>query len=162
MPVTPGRRGIRKAPAIPADVPPELKAFFEQVLAYAGRHVYQVDGWYRDNVAASLTNTQLTRLAGTAADEWIAPRNGTIRTLWIFSTGARTAGTLTVAVFKNAAQLGVVTAVLDGVNTTYKATQAGFEDMPFNAGDQLDLRITTTAGWMPVTADVRAGIEVEI
>lgn len=161
----PGRRGIRKGPSIPASLPPEHRAFFEQIYAQTNRHVYHVDGWFDNNVAANLAALKLVRNSNAAAavDFYVAPRDGWVWTIWVLSTAARTAGTLTVNVFKNGAQLGTIGATLDGVNTTYKAIQTPTsENMPFLAGDKLDLRVTTTAAWAPTSADIIAGIEVEV
>src|SRR3989442_12876991 len=162
MVLIPGRRGTRKAPSVPAGLTPEQQAFFEQTLALAKRVLYHVDGWFQNAVAASQTNVVLTLYQGNAPQVWIAPRDGWINDLWISVDTPRTAGTLTLSVFKNAVQLGTATAVIDGVNTTYKLTQVDNRVLPFNAGDKLDLRITTTAGWLPTTANARAGMEVKV
>jgi hypothetical protein len=77
------------------------------------------------------------------------------------SYAARAGGTLTIKVFKNGAQLGTLTAVLDGANTTFKATTQAKDIDTFVAGDELELTVTTDAGWLPVTADIRAAVEVE-
>lgn len=120
-----------------------------------------LEGWYQDDVVASQTAVVLTRAAaGALPTAWIAPRAGSIIGVAVLSTEARTAGTLTVEVFKNGSGTGL-TAVLDGTNTTLKVTQQAAGLDTFAAGDQLDLRITTDAGWLPVTADIRGAIEVE-
>jgi hypothetical protein len=158
----PGRRGVRKAPAIPSSLPPEIRSFYEQVYALTARSVYHVDGWFTNNVGGGATNTQMTRIQTAGIDQWVAPRDGWVWTLWVKSLNARTAGTLTVFVFKNGTKMNNLSAVLDGVNTTYKAAQApNSETMLFKAGDSLDIRYTTV-GWTPTTADIIAGIEVEI
>jgi len=162
MAPVPGRRGTRKAPSVPSGRNPEEKAFFEQILALTKRVIYHVDGWFQNAVAANQNNVVLALYQGNAPQVWVAPRDGWVHDLWISVDTPRTAGTLTLAVFKNTVQLGTATAVIDGVNTTYKLTQVDNRVLPFNAGDKLDLRITTTAGWLPVTANARAGIEVEV
>src|SRR5579864_645018 len=137
-----GRRGIRKAPSIPVNLPPEQRAFFEQIHALVSRSVYHVDGWYQNNVPANQTAVVLNRSPG-IFNAWLAPRDGWVWTIWVRSTGARTTGTLTVALFKAvgvnpAAQLGTVTAVLDGTNTFFKAAQATTsETLPILSGDLL-------------------------
>jgi len=162
MAPVPGRRGTRKAPSIPAGFTPEQKAFFEAMIATTKRVIYHVDGWFQNAVAASQTNVVLTLYQGNAPQVWIAPRDGWVHDLWISVDSPRTAGTLTLAVFKNGTQLGVATAVIDGNNPSYDLTQVDNRVLPFNAGDKLDLRITTTGAWLPTTANLRAGIEVEI
>ena len=163
IPVPPGRRGTRKGPSIPAGLPPEHRAFFEQVYALTARSIYHVDTWFFNNVLANQNNVQLTRIQTAGLDQWVAPRDGWIWTLWVKGTPARTGGTLTVVVFKNGARLGQLSAVIDAVNTTYKASQVtNTEAMPFRAGDSLDIRYSTTAGWLPANVDIIAGIEVEL
>ena len=50
--------------------------------------------------------------------------------------------------------IGSITAVLDADNTTTNFTQQDGGTDVFAAGDNLGATITTTAGWLPVTADV--------
>jgi len=162
IPTPPGRRGTRKAPSIPQGLDPETRTFFEQTYAQSARSIYMVDMWFFNVVGGTTTNQQLTRIQTAGIDEWICPRDGWVWTLWVKCTPARTAGTLTAKVFKNGAQLGTLTAILDAVNTTYKASQAPTtENMLFKAGDSLDIRYSTV-GWTPTTADIIAGIEVEL
>lgn len=122
-----------------------------------------IDGWYQENVAASQTDVALTRLATTteAPTRWIAVRAGSVTGVNVKSNAARAGGTLTIKVFKNGTQLGTLTAVLDGTNTTFKATLQAKDTVTFVAGDELELTLTTDAGWLPVTADVRAALEIE-
>ena len=127
-----------------------------------GGYRQTIDGWYQENAAASQTAVTLARLATTTnnPNAWIAPRSGSITAIAVLSNAARTAGTLTVEAYINGVATGL-TAVLDGTNTTFKAsTQAKGTDA-FVAGDKLDIRITTTGAWLPTTADVRASLEVE-
>jgi hypothetical protein len=119
-----------------------------------------IDGWYRDDAAASLTAVVMSRLAGTGDNAFIPPRAGSITGICVQSNAARTAGTLTVEVYKGGSATGL-TAVLDGTNTTFKATTQAKDLDTFVAGDKLDIRITTDAGWLPVTADIRASMEIE-
>jgi hypothetical protein len=122
-----------------------------------------LDGWYQENVAASQTDVVMTRLATSteAPAKWIAPRAGSVTGVWVKANTPRTAGTLTIKVFRNGAQLGTLTAVLDGANTTFKATTLAKDTITFVAGDELETTVTTDAGWLPVTADIRTGLEVE-
>jgi hypothetical protein len=124
---------------------------------------YVIDGWYQDNVVASQTDVALARLATTteAPTRWIAGRGGCVTAVWVKSSLARTAGTLTVKIFNNGSVVGSLTAVLDGTNTTFKATTQNKGTTNFVAGDELELRVTTDAGWLPVTADIRAAMEIE-
>jgi hypothetical protein len=123
--------------------------------------LYHVDGFFQNAVPANQTNVRLARHGGAAPAVWIAPRNGWVHDIWVFSDAARTTGTLTLTLFKNGVALGATTAVLNAVNTTYKLTQVDNFVLPFNPGDQLDLRVTT-ATWAPTTANILAGMEVEV
>jgi hypothetical protein len=79
----------------------------------------------------------------------------------VTSTEARTAGTLTVEVIKWPGNVGTnLTAMLDGTNTTFKATTQAKDKFIFNAGDNLTVWVSTV-GWTPTTADIRVSIEVE-
>lgn len=122
-----------------------------------------VDGWYQDNVAATQTDVELTRAAG----RWVAVRAGSVTGIVVKSTEARTAGTLTVEVFKNTglagaagSQLGTLSAVLDGTNTSAKATTQARGTDTFAAGDELYLVVTTDGSWTPTTADIRCALEI--
>lgn len=130
-------------------------------LDMGGGYRSNFDGWYADNVGAGAGPTQMSRFSnGADVDEVFLPRAGSITGVWVHSDEARTAGTLTVEVYKNGVATGL-TAVLDGTNTTFDSTTQAKDLDTFVAGDQLDLRFTTDAGWLPVTADIRAGLEVE-
>jgi hypothetical protein len=128
----------------------------------AGGYRQTIDGWYQDNVAASQAAVVLSRLgAGNAfPTKWIAPRAGSVTAVVVKSNEARSAGTLTVEVYVNGVATGL-TAVLDGTNTTVKATSQNKDLDTFVAGDEIDLRITSDGSWAPTTADVRASVEVE-
>lgn len=120
-----------------------------------------VDGWYQNNVAASQTAVVLTRGPGpSAGNVWVAPRAGNLVQVRVWSNEARTAGTLTVEVYLNGVATGL-TAVLNATDTTFKATAQDPAD-PFVAGDRLDIRITTDGTWAPTTADIVAGLMVEL
>lgn len=128
---------------------------------FAGGYRQTVDGWFQDNVAASQAAVAMARSsAPTFGDKLIVPRAGSVTGVYVKSNAARTAGTLTVTVYKNGVAVAL-TAVLDGTNTTFKFTSSAKDSLTFAAGDELDLRVTTDAGWLPVTADIRAGLEIE-
>lgn len=113
--------------------------------------------FFQSNVAANQTNVALSD--GGSDRGHPAPDWGSIVCVVVTSNEARTAGTLTVEPIVTAASDGTVTAsgltaVLDATNTRTKATiqDAGFDR--FNQGDLVGCRITTTAGWLPTSADV--------
>ena len=123
-----------------------------------------IDGWYQDDVIASQTNVELTRAMG----RWRATQAGSVTGVVATMTEARTAGTLTVTVFKNTGLAGAtgasvgLTAVIDGTNTSRKATTQAKDLDTFVAGDELYLVITTDGSWTPTTSDLRAALEMEI
>lgn len=115
----------------------------------------------QSNVTASQTNVAL------AGSRWTAPRAGSITGIVVKSNEARTAGTLTVEVWKNTGLAGAagaatgLTAVLNGTNTSAKATTQDPNTDTFVAGDELFVSITTDGSWLPTTADIQAWIEYE-
>lgn len=121
------------------------------------------DGWYQDNVAASQTDVELTRATG----RFRAVRAGSVTGVIATASEARTAGTLTVTVFKNTGLAGAtgstigLTAVLDATNTSRKATTQAKDTDAFAAGDELYAVVTTDANWLPVTSDLRVALEIE-
>lgn len=117
------------------------------------------DGWYQDNVAASQSGVALPRQATpTFGDKLILPRAGSITGICVKCSAPRSAGTLTVQATKNGSAFGP-TAVLDGSNTTFKATTATRDTYSFVAGDELGMIITTDGSWAPTTGDIRASLE---
>lgn len=120
------------------------------------------DGWWSDNVPAGIGPTGIARFGSGAAfpTKAFMVRPGSVVAVWVKSSEARTAGTLTVEVFKNGSTTGL-TAVLDGTNTTYKLTTQGADIDTHVGGDDYDIRVTTSGDWAPTTADIRAGIEIE-
>lgn len=132
-------------------------------LNYPGGYRQTIDGWTQDNVAASQTNVELTRATG----RFRAARAGSVTAVLATLTEARTAGTLTVDVFKNTGLAGAagssigLTAVIDGTNTSRKATTQAKDTDAFAAGDELYAVVTTDGSWLPTTSDLRVAIEVE-
>lgn len=132
---------------------------------FTGGYRQPLEGWYQDNVAASQTNVPLNRWTTSGVptgfpNKYIAKRAGSLRGVWVKTNAARAGGTLTVTVYKNGVATAL-TAVLDGTNTTFKFTESAKDAIAIAAGDELDVRITTDAGWLPTTADIGAGIEIE-
>lgn len=121
----------------------------------------QITGFGEDNLAASLTDSQLYRnVQGVEAQiPVVMDRAGDILGIAVASSEARTGGTATFEVYKNGVATGL-TVTLDGTNTQYNsATQAAGTDS-YVAGDRLDVRVTTDGTWAPTTADVEAVIIV--
>lgn len=129
-----------------------------------GGYRQSFDIWFQDDVAASQSAVALARIGDAvwaAMDgKLIMPRAGSVTGICVKSNDARTAGTLTVEVTKNGAGIGL-TAVLDGSNTTFKATTQAKDTDTLAAGDEIGVTITTDGDWAPTTADIRVCVEVE-
>lgn len=138
------------------------------ILALGGFR-YHIDGWAVTNVLASVAATEVPRAAGRA----LMLRAGSVLSVGVvadtnqFSSG----GSLTVEVWKatvnpadgtRAEATTGLTAVLSnaGQKAFAVSTQAIGTDT-FAAGDELFLKYFTDAGWLPLTLDFRAVIEVE-
>jgi hypothetical protein len=129
-----------------------------------GGNYETIDGWLQDNVAASQTDVELTRAVG----RFRAVRGGSVTGLVVASTLARTAGTLTVKVFKNTgladaagAQLATLTAVLNASNTSRASSYLMVHaSNTFVAGDGLYITVTTDGAWLPTTAGIRCALEI--
>lgn len=130
-------------------------------LRAAGGFRSTIGPFTQDNVTAGQTNVALSGV------RWVAPRAGSVTAVVVKSTEARTAGTCTVEVWKNTGLSGAVgatiglPAVLDGTNPSAKATTQPKDTDAFAAGDELYVVVTTDAGWLPITADIRVFVEVE-
>jgi len=112
------------------------------------------------DVAAGQTTIQLDVLGLAGNTEFLLPYGGSILAIAVAANTPRTAGTLTVDVTVNGAATGLQ-AVLDGVNTQYHYTTQAKDLDTFNGGDRLGVEITTTAGWLPVTADIVVTVIIE-
>lgn len=126
-----------------------------------GRH--SITGFHRENLAASLTASQLERsLSATldAALPVVVTHAGSIVGISVASTEARTVSTATFEVYKNGVATGL-TCVLDATNTTFAFAVQAIDLDAVAAGDRLDVRATTTGTWAPVTADVEAIIVLQ-
>lgn len=140
----------------------KTRAYFDgtNMVAAEGYPVV-VDGWWDDDLTGTGGPTALVRFGAGAAfpNAFIGTRPGSITGIIVKSNEARTAGTATFEVTKNGTGTGL-TAVLDGTNTTLKASNQAPGTDTFVAGDEIGVTITT-AGWTPTTADIRVAVEVE-
>lgn len=115
-------------------------------------------GFFRQTITAGATALQMTRYVGSAISlSFTMPSPGVITGLTVFSNTAVTAGTATFEVYKNAAATGVsVVMSTASPNGAYRNDGA----VAFAAGDKLDIRITTSADYAPVTSNnVQGAIE---
>ena len=110
----------------------------------------------RANVPASLTASKLYRIIADSAGVTTAqipvrpPFRGSVVGLALQSTAPRTAGTATFTVYvKGSPTLSVVWGLTDHEITTVAAGR-----YPFAVGEDIDVRVTTSATFAPTTADV--------
>ena len=121
------------------------------------------------DVAASQTDAALNvtevRDAAAAADDFntcdgiVMPWDFEIVAISVRASTARTAGTLTVEALINTTATGL-TAVLDATNTQSKQTRQARGSDRGKAGDLVAARITTTAAWTPIAADIQVVVWV--
>lgn len=128
-----------------------------------------IDGWTVTNIAANVAATEVTRVAGRV----LFPKAGSVLAVAVALAAGqiRTAGTLTVEVWKSVidpatgvrtdSPLGLI-AVIDAANPAFKVTSQAKDLDPIAAGNEVFLKYATDAGWLPVTADFTASVEVEM
>lgn len=127
--------------------------------------------FFANDVAASQTNVPLvcSSVGGTyaAGTRWIAPRSGLITAVQVISNAARTNGTAACEVRRGGVATGLI-GTLDATNTLRNAayqnagsSTVGGPDL-FNAGDYIEIYLTTDATWAPVTADFQVIVEVRM
>lgn len=119
----------------------------------------RIDGFYQDEPAASQSGVPLERF-GPGVTHWIASRPGSIRAVWAKATPQRSSGSATVALFRNGVNQNV-NAVLDGANPAFRRNTRAVGIVTYEAGDVLELRLTTDSAWAPNDGRIDAGIEVE-
>jgi len=100
------------------------------------------------DVATGLTNSQLyaTVASGTPSGRqysFVCPFRGSVAAITALTDANKTAGTMTLKVFKNGTDTGESLSFPNGVSKANKAFTAGA--IPFVAGDTLDVRVTTSS-----------------
>ena len=108
--------------------------------------------------AVALATSEVRDTAAGASDQnaavgYCIPFGYEIVGISVTSSAARTAGTLTV----DATIGGTVTglqAILNATTTNNAYTTAPRGSYVGNAGDKVGVKITTPAGWTPITADI--------
>lgn len=132
------------------------------------RSAFVVDGWFANNLAAGAGATLMDR-AGWPADtvawsttKWLAPRDGSVISVFLGVSAVLTAGDITVKLFRNGADSGLFVkypVVGPLVRTSYSPQGIS----KFSAGDYLELKYTTAGGLTPAgTVDIMAGIEIAL
>ena len=115
----------------------------------------------KENVPASQTAVAIYVASFSETNtEIVMPYAGSVIAISVASNAARTAGTLTVDATVNGTATGLQ-AVLDVTNTTYHHAHQDPELDLITAGDRLGVKITTSADWLPTTADIVVTVVIE-
>lgn len=118
-----------------------------------------LSGWGQSNVAASQSAVQLSRYGVSWQAPLILPFAGSVIGLLVGMSAARTAGSLTMQVFLDGSASGLEV-VIDGDNPLTVEDTAVAGEYPFEAGEKVTVRITTSGDWAPTSADVLVMLEV--
>lgn len=115
----------------------------------------------QSNVTASQPAVAIDVLGLTGNTEYTLPYAGSIIGISVASNAVCTAGNLTVDATINGAATGLQVALESVTNTTYHSATQGVNTDTFSAGDRLGVKITTDAGWLPITADIVVTVIIE-
>lgn len=118
-----------------------------------------LSGWGQSNVAASQSAVQLSRYGVSWQAPLILPFAGSVIGLLVGVSTDRTAGSLTIQVYVDGSASGLEAAI-DGDNPLTVDETAAAGEYPFEAGEKVTVRITTSADWAPTSADVLVMLEV--
>lgn len=117
--------------------------------------------WTRARVTANLVNVALSAAVGADFDDLPMIRSGSIVGLATRLTAACAAGTLTATVTKNGVAQTLAVVTTSGANASGgQVTQVAGVDT-FVAGDLIGIQLTTSSGWLPVTTNLHAWLEIE-
>ena len=131
------------------------------VVSRTGRQA--IGGWFQDNVAANQSNVILQRssAAPTAfSDVFLPVRNGFVTGMVVVLNATITAGSLTVEVTKNGTAMGgaLTSVITSGLGSIISLTDS--LGVPFNTADNIRIRITTDAGFLPITVDMAVTLDI--
>lgn len=132
-----------------------------QQLTPLGTRVYSPpEQWAQSNVAASQTDVALGALVSQSFNTVKAIRAGSIVGLGTRLSEPITAGTLVVGVTLN----GLVTVLTlshdSGTNPSGGEAVAAIAAIPYVAGDLIGVQLSTNAGFLPITTDLEAWIQL--
>lgn len=113
--------------------------------------------WAQENVAASQTNVALSAQVSTSFDTVKAVRAGSLVGFATRLTEPITAGTLTVELTINGAGTGFLLAHTAGSNPSGGVAAQAVGVDAYVAGDLIGVRITTDAGFLPITTELEVG-----
>ena len=118
-----------------------------------------LSGWGQANVAAAQSAVQLGRYGATWHAPLILPFGGSVIGLLAGVSVARSAGSLTVQLYIDGSASGMEV-IIDADSPLAVEETAPAGEYIFEAGEKVTVRITTTADWLPTTADVLVAMEV--
>lgn len=118
----------------------------------------------QDAVAASQTDVNLPRVIGEASQAvstFVAPWAGCVVGLGATFSATGTAGEITIGVTKNGTEAAATTQTLAAAANMSEGSAAfGRSVLPFAAGDNIGVQITTDASWDATTADLSVDVYV--
>lgn len=128
---------------------------------YGNQRFSPPEQWTQQNVAASQTDVALSAQVSTNFDNIKMIRDGSLVGLSTRLTQAITAGTLTVTVTLNGGGTSLLLAHTAGSNPSGGQVTQRPGLATFIAGDLIGIKLTTTAGFLPITTDLGAWLELE-
>lgn len=117
--------------------------------------------FFQDNVSASQSGVQIPNVGASSSVEYMLPIDGEIVAITIFSTQARSGGTLTVVPSVNGVAVSNLSAVLDATRDQDNIQVAPYGDNSLGGRNKrLGVEITTDGSWAPTTADITVQVWV--
>jgi len=112
----------------------------------------------KENIPGTATSAMtLLPYGGT---EYYAQKAGRVKSVTAFLTEARSAGSATFKITKNAAAQTVLNATIDANATIFDEAFGDQDDLTYQAGDRIGLQ-AVTAGWTPTTSDAIGILELD-
>jgi len=114
------------------------------------------------NIIASLVDFPLNLIGSVTFDGHPVSRAGRIYSISVRLSAPRIAGTLTVRFSINGVAVVGTEVVIDGVNpqSNFAIFTVPVVGSNFVANDRLGFTVSTTLGWLPITADIVVAPEV--
>jgi hypothetical protein len=118
----------------------------------------------QDTLAASQTDVNISRAIGESAQTvatFVAPFKGCVVAMGATFSATGTAGEITIGVTNNGTENAATTQTLAAAVSMSEAYAAfGREVMPFVAGDNIGVQISTNGAWNATTADLSVDVYV--
>ena len=112
----------------------------------------------KENIPGTATSARTLLPYGTS--EYYAQRAGRVKALTAFLTEARSAGTATFKITKNATAQTVLNATIDANATILDEAFGDQDDLTYQAGDRIGLQVVT-ASWTPTTSDAIGIVDLD-